>query len=712
MFHHHPPFGLVSLRLSAMPWPPAPLLVHAASVLALSGALAAPTVWAQAAQAAPASAASAATTATVVITGNPLGRDDAMQPAAVLSGDGLTLRRASTLGETLDGLLGVSSSGFGPNASRPVIRGLDGDRVRLLENGGSTVDASNLSFDHAVAMDPLVAERIEVLRGPAALLYGGNATGGVVNVLDNRIPRLPAQGLSGRADVRWGGATQERSAAAVLDGGAGRWAWHVDLMGRQSDDQRAPRYTPVEDGTPLDPSTRVRNSAARAQGGAVGASWVTDAGFVGVSVDTLNNRYGVTAEPDVIIRMQRDHVALAGEWRWGQGWLRSLNARAGLTRYRHDEVEGTGEVGTTFKSRGQDLRLETRHAPLGGVEGVWGLQTENLTFSALGEEAFVPSTRTRSQALFVLEELALGPLTWSAGARAEQVRVFSDGDEPGVAAPRFGDAQARRFAPRSLSLGVRASLGSGWKASASLGSTQRAPAYYELFANGVHVATAAYEQGDPQLGLERSRHAELGLTWQQGAHQFKANVFSTRFANFIALDATGLDISVPGEPGDPPSLVPEYRFQGVRARMQGVEVEGKVRMLSAGVTLDLSGGADLTRGDNLSAGQPLPRLSPLRTRLGLEAGWGRWRMGLDVRHATQQNRFGANDSATAAFTTVDLWASGQLGPTGQRAGGATWYAKLSNATNELGYNAAAVATIRGLSPLGARALSAGLQWRW
>ena len=704
MTHFHPLTGLAAARLFA--WPSPPARWPGACLLALTSLAAHSPVLAQAAPA------STTVSTTVLITGNPLGRDDASQPASVLVGSGLLLRRAATLGDTLDGLLGVSSSGFGPNASRPVIRGLDGDRVRVLDNGGASVDASNLSFDHAVAIDPLVAERIEVLRGPAALLYGGNATGGVVNVIDNRIPRLPAQGLSGRAELRLGGASQERGAALVLDGGAGRWAWHADLMGRQSDDQRAPRHTPVADSAPLDPTTTVRNSAARAQGGAVGASWVTDSGFVGLSVDTLNNRYGVTVEPDVLIRMQRDHAALAGEWRAGAGWWRSFNARAGLTRYRHEEVEGSGEVGTTFKSRGQDLRLEARHAPIGGVEGVWGLQTEKLNFSALGEEAFVPSTQTRSQALFVLEELPMKALTLSLGARAEQVRVDSVGDEPGAAAPRFGDAVQRRYSPRSLSLGLRTSLGAGWQASASLGSTQRAPAYYELYANGVHLATAAYEQGDPQLGLERSRHGELGLAWQQGAHSFKANLFSTRFANFIALDATGLDISVPGEPGDPPSLVPEYRFQGVQARLQGFEVEGRVRVQQAGMTLDLSGGLDLTRGDNLSAGQALARLSPLRTRLGLEAGMGSWRVGLDVRHAAQQKRFGANDSATQAFTTLDLWASGNVGFKPGAAAGATWYAKLANARNELGYSAAAVATIRGLAPQGGRALSAGLQLSW
>lgn len=682
--------------------------------------------WALAAPWAPGSA--YAQTATVVITGNPLERDIGAQAASVLSGSGLLLRRAATLGETLDGLPGVAASGFGPNASRPVIRGLDGDRVRLLDNGGASVDASNLSFDHAVALDPLVAERIEVLRGPAALLYGGNATGGVVNLIDNRIPRAPvgdAAGLAGRAELRLGGAARERSAAAVLDGGAGAFAWHADVMGRDTDDQRTPRYTPVEDGSALDSSTRVRNSASRSHGGAAGAGWVSEQGYLGASVDTLRNRYGVTVEPDVTIRLQRDRVALGGEWRTGGSWLRSVSGRAGRTRYLHQEVEGTGEVGTTFKSRGDDLRLEARHAPWAGVEGVWGVQTESLRFSALGEEAFVPGTRTRSQALFVLEELKLGTLALSAGGRAERVRVSSDGDEAGAAEPKFGDPVARSFAPSSLSLAARADMARGWQLQASLGSTQRAPAYYELFANGVHLATAAFEIGDPTLGLERSRHAELGLAWRSGAHSLKASVFSTRFANFIALDATGVDIALPGAAGEPDKAVPEYRFRGVRARLRGAEIEGRRRLLQGSLTLDLSGSIDLLRGDNLSAGEPLPRLAPTRVRLGLEAGFaglqggdqggqqGGLRAGLEVRHSARQTRVSANDTATPGATLLDLWARGTLWSGPQSAGSsALWFARLGNATNKLAFNPVAVATIRGLSPQPGRALSAGVQVRW
>lgn len=649
----------------------------------------------------------AAVADTVLITGNPLGRDTATAPASVLQGEALALRRAATLGETLDGLPGVAASGFGPNSNRPVIRGLDGDRVRLLDNGGASSDASNLSFDHAVALDPLVVERLEVLRGPAALLYGGNATGGVVNAIDNRIPRAPLPGLGGRAEVRLGGAARETATAAVVEGGGAGFAWHADAFGRQAGDLQTPRYMPLEDGAPLDPSTRVRNSASRSQGGAVGAGWVSEEGYLGASVETLHNRYGVTVEPDVFIRLQRERLALAGERRALTGWLQQVSVAASHTRYQHEEVEGSGEVGTTFSSRGSDLRVELRHAPLGPLQGVVGLQSESLRFEALGAEAFVPATRTRSNAVFVLEELRTTPAVFTLGARLEQVRVASDGDPADAAEPRFGAATARRFAPASLSMAARSDLGGGWQASASLGSTQRAPAYYELHANGVHVATAAYEKGDPALPLERSRHVELGLAWHQGPHALQAHVFSTRFASFIALDATGVDVLIPGEDGAPDSTVPEYAFRAVRAHMRGLEVQGRSRLLAGAWTLDATATLDTVRGDNLDAAQPLPRLAPLRLRLGLEAGRSAWTAGVALRYSAAQRRVPDTDTATPGATLVDLWARGRL----NAAGSLLWFAKLGNVGDRVATNASAVSTVRGLSPQGGRALQAGLQWR-
>ena len=645
-----------------------------------------------------------ASAARVVITGNPLGSALA-QPSELLTGDALAVRRAGTLGETLSGLAGVSASGFGPQSSRPVIRGLDGDRIRLLDNGGASADASNLSFDHAVAVDPLVVERIEVLRGPAALLYGGNATGGVVNTIDNRIPRDPLSGLGGRAELRLGGAAAERASSALVEGGQDGLNWHVDAAQRHSADLRTPRFTPRSDGLAGPQTSRIANSAGDSRSAALGSSWADARGFVGIAVDDYRNDYGVTVEPDVTIKMQRQRAQLAGERRGLAGPFTEFSFQASQTRYQHQEIEGSGAVGTRFNSQGTELRLQAKQAAQPGLGGAWrgvvGLQLEQLDFSALGAEAFVPTTQTRSSGLFTLQELAIGALTGSAGARIEQARVRSDG--AASAAARFGAATQRDFNPHSLSMGLVAKLGSGWQASATLGSTERAPAYYEIYADGLHLATGAYERGDTSQQLERSRHLELGLQWQQGASKLHAALFATRFANYIALAATGLQIAV--EAGAP-STRPEYRFIGLPAALHGFEVEARHRLLSSPWRLDASAGLDLVRGSNSATGEPLPRIAPMRLQLGLDAAQGAWRAGVALKSVARQDRVPAEDIATAGATLVDLWASWQ-----QRWGDtdAVWSLKLANLGNALAYNATALRSARELSPAGGRALTAGLR---
>ena len=655
----------------------------------------------------------AAATHQVVITGNPLGSDRGTQPSTVLAGEGLALRRAGTLGETLDGLPGVSATGFGPQASRPVIRGLDGDRVRLLDNGGASADASNLSFDHAVALDPLVVERIEVLRGPAALLYGGNATGGVVNAIDNRIPRSPLQALSGRAELRLGGAAAERASAALLEGGQGGINWHLDAAQRLSGDLRTPRFRPVKDGQAGPETTRVANSAGQSRSAALGASWADAHGFVGLALDDHHNAYGVTVEPDVGIRLQRQRLQLAAERRGLAGPWSAWALQASQTRYQHQELEASGAVGTTFRSRGQDLRLQATQAalPLPGLAagatlaGVIGLQAETLDFSALGAEAFVPASHTRSSALYALQTLVLPAFSLSAGARIEQVRVQSDGDAADAGSPRFGGAAARSFAPASLALSLQAPMGAGWAASATVGRTQRAPAYYELYANGLHVATGAFERGDPQQALERSRHAELGLRWQQPGAELHLAAFATRFANFIALDASGVQVPVDDGAGGT-LLLPEYRFSGVPARLHGIEIEGRARLAGAPWQLDAHASLDALHGRNGATGQALPRIAPWRLQAGLDAARGAWRLGGQLRFAARQQQVPASDIPTASATTLDLYASWQ-----QRLGAAdaVWTFKLSNLGNALAYNASALRTARELAPAGGRALWAGLR---
>jgi len=632
----------------------------------------------------------------VVVTGNPLKSQVLAQPSDSLGGDQLVLTRAANLGDTLQGLPGVAATNFGPNASRPSIRGLDGDRVRILNNSGASVDASSLSFDHGVAIDPLVIDKVEVLRGAAALLYGGNAVGGVVNTLDNRIPRAFTPGLSGAAEVRLGGAARDRSGAVVLDGGSGQansgFGWHVDLAGRDADDQRTPRFSsPTENGS--ESRTSVRNSAARSHGGAVGGSVFFQGGFAGVSVDDYRTDYGTTAEADVTIRMQRQRLATAGEWAAPDGPIHRVSWQLSRNRYEHVEMEGD-VAGTTFKSTGTDGRLEVEHAAIGPFKGLVGLQTEALDFSALGEEAFVPSTRTRNTGVFLLEQAKLGGVAWSAGARTERVTVDSAGGE------RFGDAQSRRFRPSSLALSGVYPLSEAWSLSANLNRTERAPAYYELFANGLHLASAAYERGDAGLGLEKSKGADLGLKWEGDGSHVHVNVYETRFSSYIALQATGETADNGGQG------VPVYAFQAVPARLRGVEVEGRWQVSPA---LALLSQLDAVHGNNRSTGEPLPRLAPLRAMLGLEARQGDWTAKLEWRGAARQTRVAQFDTPTPGYGTLRLSVARQLrwGRTD-----ALWYLKLDNLTNQLAYNATAVPTIRELAPQPGRSAQTGLQVRF
>lgn len=636
----------------------------------------------------------------IVITGNPLGSERTTQPVSVLAGDELVLRRGSTLGDTLDALPGVSQTGFGPNASRPVIRGLDGDRLRVLDNSGSTLDASALSYDHAVPLDPLVATGIEVLRGPAALLYGGNAVGGVVNVLDNRIPAAPVQRTGGSAELRLGGAAAERGGAAVLETGGAGWALHLDAAARNTDDLDVPEHTPVADGEALPRTDEVRNSAAKTRSAALGGSWFFAGGRVGLAVDHYDSEYGVVAEPDVTILMRRNQVRAEGEWRLDGGPFSNLKLQARGADYEHREMEGA-EVGTVFSSRGGELRAEARHRALGPLRGVVGVQAESFDFSALGEEAFVPDTTTRRLGLFALEEMDLGPGTVSAGARVERADVDSDGGD------RFGGARSRGFTLLSASLGTTMPLAPGWSVNASLASTERAPTYFELYADGVHAATGAYEQGDPTLDAERGVSADLALQWKSGESKLRAGVFATRFSRFISLDSANVSVDEDGNAvGDDADGVPLYRFDAVRARLYGAEFEAQTAFDAAGWRGAPSASADFTRATNTTTDQPLPRVAPWRATLALAASRADWTLRAEVRHAGRQDRVPDGDSATGAYTLLNLAASYRFTLAGQDA---MWYLKLDNATDRLAYNATAIETIRGLSPLPGRSLATGLR---
>lgn len=646
------------------------------------------------------------------VIGNPLGSTDLIAPAAQYSGTGLLLRSKTTLGETLDGVPGVSSSYFGPNASRPIIRGLDGDRIRILGNGGAMIDASSLSYDHAVTADPISIERIEVLRGPGALLYGGSAVGGVVNVIDNRIPRealFDAKGgLGGKVDLGLATGNHEKSAGALLEGGNDRYALHVDMFDRETSDVAVPVALDCDKGGVATLARRICNSASQTRGGAAGGSVFFDHGYLGASVSSYRSHYGTVAEDDVTIDMKSDRVALEGELRDLGGWLQSVKGQFSHTDYRHTEFEGA-EPGTVFKNKGSDFRLEARHARFGKLDGVIGFQAENSHFSAGGAEAFAPYSQTSQQAVFAYEEYADSWGKLSFGGRLESVRVESLGN-PLVA--RFVPA-TRDFTPHSYALGALWNGAPGWQFTSNLAYTERAPKDYELFAQGPHLATRAWETGDSALGKEKSTSLDVGTRWEAGANRFAANVYLHRFSNYIGLLATGNtrgqeDGALNPPDGEGQAALPEFAYTSVRARLAGLEASGNIRLLDGASTVDLALRGDLVRATNLSIGQPLPRIAP--ARLGSTLSWasGPWTSSLGFDHSMAQNRVAPGDRTTSAYTLWNLAATWRL-----KAGASSllWYARLDNLTNQLAYSAASVLTSTAFpkAPLPGRSLKLGMQ---
>ena len=663
----------------------------------------------------------------VTITARSLEQSSWLVSAQQLSGPALMQRQGSTLGETLDNLPGISNSSFGPNVGRPVIRGMDSDRIRILQNGGANTDVSSLSNDHAVPIDPLTTERIEVLRGPATLMFGSSAMGGVVNVIDNRIAREPtfdAQGgVIGKAEMRAGGAASERSTGALVEAGNDKFVLHVDAFDRSTQHLKVPKDMVCEAGG-ASSGRRVCNSASNSKGAAVGGTLLFDRGYLGLSTSEYRSTYGTVAEPEVSIGMLRRHHVLEGLMR-DVGVFQDLKFQWGYTNYTHTEFEGA-VAGTRFDNKGVDLRLEGRQRALRigsdwQWEGVSGLQREGTHLQAMGDERFLPSSRTLSSGLFTYQTLKTSWGQLSAGARAETVEVTSQED---IGPNLENMAQTRKFKPLSLAVGALRNLRQGdaqdgWQLTSHVSMSQRAPKDYELFAYGRHVATAAYQIGQPANGLENGTQLDLGGEWKRGAHKFGITGFVSQFSNYISLQPTGEFRDSSGAVTGNAADLPTYRFEGVRARFQGLESTAKLRMvggqsalLTANAThgaMDLELRADLVHATDLTNNQAMPRIAPLR--LGADALWSRqaWGARFGFMHAAAQNRVPEGGVATAAHT---LWHAGlnyhaHVGPT-------HWmlFAKLDNITNQLAYSSTSVLTqtLREYAPpIAGRSLKVGAQ---
>jgi iron complex outermembrane receptor protein len=580
----------------------------------------------------------------VVVTANPLRNgegDQILSPAKVLAGDELRDKVGSSLGETLQNELGVSASAFGAGASRPIIRGMEGSRVKMLENGMATSDVSGLSNDHAVASEGAVARQIEILRGPAALLYGSGAIGGLVNVVNERIPTALEDKPTGQAETRYSSVDNGRNLSGTLDGAVGHVGMHIDGNWRDTSDYKIPGNR--VQGDPSSASGRLPDSDTSERSIGAGASYIRDWGYVGLSANHMSNNYGIPSAEGSRIDQRQNRYDLDSLVRDPFQGFETARFKAGFTDYHHAELDLTDTPAVVFSNRSFESRLELTHKPLKlgdlGLHGTFGVQTENTHFSALsaaGGPDTVPVTHSTSQAAFVVEETKIGQVAVNAGARYENVRR-----EP------VGNIE-RSFNLGSASLGALWPFMHGYSAGATVSYAQRAPATDELYSGGPHDATVTFDVGDPNLHKEISRNIELSLQKDSGLLRWKANLFRNNVSDFIYGHISGLELDEEGNPGG------EFRqrlFQQAPAHIQGAEAE--LTWNQAGMGWNGRLFADGSRG-KLDAGDNLP-LQPA-DRIGASIGYreAAFRGGLSWTHARGQDRLaGFETTPTPAYNLVD-----------------------------------------------------------
>lgn len=672
----------------------------------------------------------------VIVTSTPLRGTaaDSATPTRVLGGDALIRTRASSVGETLADQPGVSATWFGPQASRPVIRGAGGERVQMYQDGSDVLDVSALSNDHAVTLDPLIVDRIEVIRGPATLLYGNAASAGLVNMLTNRIARIePDRLFAGAVEARGNTGLDERALAARTEFGTRQWRLTADLHRRSTDDVSIPGFG-ISDAlrAELDAageladetSGRLANSASESRGGGVGISRVGDWGHIGVSVSRFSTEYEIpgpaedeeegqeaAAPPEltasgrskfsalprqagkigdgdgIYIDMGQTRYDLDAEWREPLRGFANLRLRAGLNDYEHREIEPGGELGTVFLQDGAEARISAEHLPLAGWRGTFGLQYRELDLEAIGAEAFVPASLTRNVGVFLFEERQFGALKLQAGARLEQ----QDIDLPAVAGTGYDDDA------------VSASLGTIWQFSGplqlalNLTRTERHPTATELFADGPHLAVLRFEIGDADLGREKAVTADLAIRGELGGGRFSAGVFRSDYRDYI----------FPALTGGTEDGLPVVQYTTTDALFTGIEAEIEWTDLETGAgRLRTRLFADAVRAED-GTGAPLPLIPPLRLGASAALSRGGLELGLTAIWNDRQARLGAGELPTDGFTLLDVELSYRANLAGRPV---LLFMRGSNLLDEDARRHAS--PLKDYAPLPGRALGAGVRFEF
>jgi iron complex outermembrane recepter protein len=569
------------------------------------------------------------------------------KPVTVLHDDDLRMKTGSTIGETLQNELGVHGQSFGPGVGLPVIRGQDGPRVRVLNNGLGTNDASQVSPDHASTAVPLTAERIEILRGPATLLYGSGAIGGVVNIIDNRIPeKVPDQLVGGSIEQKYNSATTDRSTAVKIEGGKNKFAYHFDGYYSKKDDTKisgdaidAVRAQVSQSGTafPENSNGFINNTEADNLSGTLGFSIVGESGFFGVSGNMLDMEYqvpsgGTAGGEQSFIELESRKLDFKSEWNNPEGFFETIRTKLSLTDYDHVEALEAEFSNDTFETR-----FEALHKPILGMKGVAGFQITTSRFSALeiGADYINPITRTNSYAAFIQEEFDLGATVAQFGLRIEHTVLNSElraNPNPG-------------FTPVSVSVSDLWNINDHSSINLALGRSQRAPQAQELFFEGGHEATRTFQRGNPNLKKETSYSMDLGYKYNSKKVAAEINLFHNWVNNYIFTERTGA-LSADGDP--------VVNFQQATATFLGYEAQFIFHAWkNSSQDVDLTVFSDYTRAQLNNAGD-VPRIPPLRWGFQVDHRYGNWSSNLRLTRAERQEYSGVNEASTPGYTLLNL----------------------------------------------------------
>ena len=575
----------------------------------------------------------------------------------ILKQEDLARQLASSLGETLKRQPGISSTFFGPGASRPIIRGLGGDRIRILDFGLGSIDASSTSPDHAVAIEPALAKRIEILRGSALLIYGSSAAGGAINVFDGRIPtKIPEDGFEGA--VRYGHNSGDNGDelsgafnAELTKIGETSLLFHGDISYRDTDNYSIPGFARSAQLRASDPAADpaneprdvVANSATETLSGSAGLSAVFGTGFFGANVRVLDSEYGVpgSGEDGVTIDIEQTRFDLHGELEADFGFFKKAKFRFGYADYLQLEIED-GAVGTVFSNEGFEGRLDFVEKGGDNWNGSTGIQVRSRDFSAVGDEAFVPPTLTTQIGLYTVKEFSADRWKFEFGGRFEYTKHTSD--TLGI---------TRSFNGVSLSAGAGYDLGDNSFFGVSISRTERAPSTEEIFSNGPHLATEAFEIGDLSLGLETALGAEATYNYSDDVFSFIANIFLTSYDDFVFEVETGAiieDLSV-------------FQFNAGDAQFYGFETKAEFQLGSSSSDfwgdLDYSFDAQLdyvrAKLRGVSGNDALPRIPPLSALAGLSAIGTKFDLRTELEYSASQNRATAFETTSNGYLLLNAY---------------------------------------------------------